>query len=444
MIERTNLSPSSPAAERLLSPRAAHGETRAPGLAERACRAALHRVLAGLRGARLTVRDAESTARFGSTAGIDDPAATVTVLDPSFYTACALRGVIGAGEAFMEGAWRTDDLVAVVRALARNREVLGGLDRGAMRLARPLFQAFALLHRNTRSGSRRNIAAHYDLGNDMFELFLDPTMTYSSAVFPHESADLEEAQREKYERLCTKLGLASVHRVLEVGTGWGGFAMHAASTRGCRVTTTTISVEQYRLAVERIAAAGLADRVEVLLCDYRDLVGTFDRIVSIEMIEAVGHEYMRDYFRVLSERLTPDGVCALQAIVNPDQVFEESKKSPDFIRRYIFPGGHLPSVWSMADAVKHATDLRLVHLEEMSPHYARTLAAWSDRFRANLGRLAELGYDQRFARMWEFYLAYCEGAFRERAVGVVQVVFEKPMARRDSLLGELAPVRQGA
>ncbi|MFN2377846.1 MAG: class I SAM-dependent methyltransferase, partial [Candidatus Binatia bacterium] len=317
------------------------------------------------------------------------------------------------------------------------------LDGGAARLTRPLLKAFAFLHRNTRFGSRRNIAAHYDLGNDMFELFLDPTMTYSSAVFSGRTATLEEAQREKYERLCRKLDIGPRHHVLEVGTGWGGFAIHAASTRGCRVTTTTISAEQHRLAVDRIARAGLSDRIEVLLCDYRDLTGTYDRVVSIEMIEAVGHEYMRDYFRVLSDRLAPDGACALQAIVNPDQAFEESKKSVEFIRRYIFPGGHLPSVWSMCDAVKNATDLRMVHLEDLSPHYARTLQLWNERFQANRGRILALGYTQRFARMWEFYLCYCEGGFLERSVGVVQVVFEKPMTRRESILGALDPVVRG-
>ncbi len=422
-------------------PRAARAYTdesalcRRPTWYERAGRSALHRVLAGLDRARLTLQDADGAASFGAVAAADDPVATITVLDPSFYTSLLLRGAVGAGESWVEGAWQADDLTAVVRAMARNQQALSGIDGGAARVALPVWKAFAALHRNTRTGSRRNIAAHYDLGNEMFAAFLDPTMTYSSAVFEEGCASLEDAQRAKYERLCRKLDLGPAHHVLEIGTGWGGFAIHAASTRGCRVTTTTISQEQHRLARERIAEAGLSDRVEVLLRDYRDLTGTYDRIVSIEMIEAVGHEYMGDYFRVLSERLAPDGACAVQAIVNREQAFEESKKSVDFIRRYIFPGGHLPTVGSMCEALGSATDLRLVHLEDLSVHYARTLEEWRRRFRANLERVRELGYPAEFERLWEFYLAYCEGGFLERSIGVVQVVYEKPMARRDLVVG---------
>jgi cyclopropane-fatty-acyl-phospholipid synthase len=398
-------------------------------------------VLTRLEGASLTLRDAEGSTRFGDDGDARGPHAIVTVHDPSFYRACGLRGAVGASEAYIEGAWTTDDLTATVRAMARNQAALARLDGGTARVALPLFRLFAALHRNHRRGSRANVSAHYDLGNDMFEAFLDPGMTYSSAIFEQPRATLEQAQEAKYDRLCRKLDLRGEDRVLEIGTGWGGFALHAARKYGCRVTTTTISREQYDVARARIADAGLTGRVEALLCDYRDLRGTFDKLVSIEMIEAVGHEYMRDYFRVISERLAPDGVCAMQAIVNPDQAFEASKTGVDFIRRYIFPGGHLPCVWSICDAVKNATDLRMTHLEDITPHYARTLELWRRNWKDGRERIRRLGYSERFLRMWEMYFAYCEGGFHERSIGVVQTVFEKPMARRDSLLGALAPAR---
>jgi cyclopropane-fatty-acyl-phospholipid synthase len=304
-------------------------------------------------------------------------------------------------------------------------------------------RAFAWRHRNTLRGSRRNIAAHYDLGNDLFENFLDPTLTYSSAVFVDADMTLEEAQRAKYERICRKLGLTAGDRVIEIGTGWGGFAIHAASKYGCKVTTATISREQFELASKRIEEAGLSDRVEIVLDDYRNLRGSYDKLVSIEMIEAVGHENMEGYFAACSGLLTDDGVAVIQAIVNPDQVHEESKHTVEFIKRYIFPGGSLPSVWSMCDAVKNATDLRMTHLEDITPHYAETLEFWRDEMFRNLERIRSFGYGEDFLRMWEFYLCYCEGAFRERYVGTVQTVFEKPHARRDSLLGAL-PAAQAA
>jgi cyclopropane-fatty-acyl-phospholipid synthase len=300
-----------------------------------------------------------------------------------------------------------------------------------------LLRLFAWRHRNTRGGSRANIAAHYDLGNDLFERFLDPSMTYSSAVFEDDDCDLASAQRAKYDRLCGKLALRPDDHVLEIGSGWGGFAIHAATHYGCRVTTTTISRQQFELARERVARAGVADRVEILMTDYRDLAGTYDKLVSIEMVEAVGHQYMEEFFRLCCERLRPDGLCAIQAIVHADQVFEESKRTVDFIKRYIFPGGSLPCVWSMCDAAKNATDFRLIHLEDIGEHYARTLAMWRQRFLENREAIRGLGYEERFLRMWEFYLAYCEGAFEERAIGAVQTLFARPEARRRPILGAL-------
>jgi cyclopropane-fatty-acyl-phospholipid synthase len=296
---------------------------------------------------------------------------------------------------------------------------------------------FHALRRNTKSGSQRNIAAHYDLGNEFFQLFLDPTLTYSSGIFETPKATMEEASIAKYERLCQKLRLGSEDHVLEIGTGWGGFALHAAGRHGCRVTTTTISRSQYQLACKRVEQAGLADRIEVLLEDYRDLSGSYDKLVSIEMIEAVGHEQLETFFDVCGERLKPDGVMVLQGITVPDKDFEAHVRSIDFIKRYIFPGGELVSVGAMNDAASRASGLRLTHLEDLTPHYAETLRRWRSRMFENLPRMRDLGLDDRFLRMWEFYLYYCEGGFEERSIGLVQAVFENPGARRAPVLGSL-------
>jgi cyclopropane-fatty-acyl-phospholipid synthase len=264
---------------------------------------------------------------------------------------------------------------------------------------------------NDRRGSRRNIESHYDLGDEFFALFLDESWTYSCAVFEAPGASLADAQRAKYDRVAHKLALAPADHVLEIGGGWGGFAVHAAQTRG------------------------LADRVRVLLEDYRDLRGHFDKLVSIEMIEAVGHRFLGDYFRAVGDRLSTTGLAVIQAITTPDQSYERSRRSVDFIKRYVFPGGQLPSHGAMLEAVRRETDLRLLHLEDLSDHYVRTLHAWRERFLASAQRVVELGYTERFRRMWDFYLAYCEGGFAERAVGVCQLVLEKRLGRRPPLAG---------
>ncbi len=334
----------------------------------------------------------------------------------------------------MEGHWSCDDLTTLVRILARNRDSTSAMERGIGRLGLPLMRLSHALRRNTRFGSARNIRAHYDLGNDFFELFLDPTLTYSCGVFESDDATLEEASIAKYDRFCQKLDLGPGDHVLEIGSGWGGFAIHAAGKYGCRVTTTTISHEQWRIARERVAAAGLADRVAVLECDYRELEGTYDKLVSIEMIEAVGDRYLDTFFRVCSERLRPDGMMGLQAITTPDQFYAAHVRSVDFIKRYIFPGGSLISVRRVADAIARVTDLRLFQLEDITPHYARTLHSWRERFIVNLDQVRALGYPEQFVRMWEFYLCYCEGGFLERVIGDVQMVLTKPMCRRDPIL----------
>jgi cyclopropane-fatty-acyl-phospholipid synthase len=276
--------------------------------------------------------------------------------------------------------------------------------------------------------------AHYDLGNDFYTLFLDETMTYSCAIFEQPESSLQEASEAKYDRICRKLQLAAGDRVVEIGTGWGGFAVHAARNYGVHVTTTTISDEQQQFAEQRIKAAGLEDRITLLKKDYRDLSGKFDKLVSIEMIEAVGHQYLPAFFRTCSRLLEDDGMMALQAITIGDQIFDRHKRSVDFIKRYIFPGSCIPSITAISTAIAKATDLRLVHLEDITLHYPRTLREWRRRFFANISRVEALGFSDTFVRMWEYYLCYCEGGFAERYIGDVQILFAKPLCRMDFLL----------
>jgi cyclopropane-fatty-acyl-phospholipid synthase len=401
------------------------------------------RVLSAFEGVtegQLAIEDGATRRVFGTPGR--GPDARVVVRDERFWRALALRGALGGAEAYRAGWWSSDDLVGVVRVLARNARAFGALERRAG-LARPALRLLHWLRDNHRRGSRRNVAAHYDLGNEFFATFLDPTLTYSSAIFEHPGATLEEAQRAKYERICRKLGLTERHHVLEIGTGWGGFAIHAAKTRGCRVTTTTISRAQLALAKERVAAAGLSDRVVLLDADYRDLTGTYDRLVSIEMIEAVGHRHLPRFFEVCSERLAPDGALALQAILVREQDWERSLRSVDFVKRYVFPGGQLVSLGAIAAALARGTDLHVTHYEDITPHYAETLRRWRERFLAARESHRALGLSEEFLRTWDYYLAYCDGAFRERANAAAQIVMEKPAARRGALLGALPPAAMG-
>jgi cyclopropane-fatty-acyl-phospholipid synthase len=376
----------------------------------------------------LTVVEGGARAVFGRPG--DPLSATLTIHDASAYRATLFGGSVGAGEAYMNGLWTCDDLVALARILARNLEALNAMDSGVTGFAsRATELLMAATRRNTRSGSQKNIAHHYDLSNDFFRLFLDESMMYSSAIFEREETTLADAQKAKLDRICQKLALGPDDHVLEIGTGWGALAIHAARAYGCRVTTTTISREQHRLATERVRAACLDDRITVLLRDYRDLEGQYDKLVSIEMIEAVGHEYLDDYFRVCSERLAPNGTMLLQAITIADQHHERHRTSIDFIKEYIFPGSCLPSMTSMVGSATRATDLRLFDLEDLTPHYARTLHVWRERFLANADGVRSLGFDEAFLRMWDYYLAYCEGGFAERYLGCVHALFAKPQAR---------------
>ncbi|HWP88560.1 MAG TPA: cyclopropane-fatty-acyl-phospholipid synthase family protein, partial [Burkholderiales bacterium] len=308
---------------------------------------------------------------------------------------------------------------------------------GIARLTALLHKALHWTARNTHTGSRRNIAAHYDLGNDFFRVFLDPTMMYSSAVFERADMTLEEASVAKLDRICRKLDLKPTDNVLEIGTGWGGFALHAAKLYGCRVTTTTLSRNQFQLARQRVDEANLSAQITVLLEDYRDLTGSYDKLVSIEMIEAVGHHFYDTYFGQCSDLLKPDGLMLLQAITIADQRYDAARRSVDFIQRHIFPGSCIPSVTVMSDAIARLTDMKLFHLEDIGPHYATTLERWRDNLFANIAEVHALGYPTEFIRMWEFYLCYCEGGFIERAIGVVQMLLVKPGARPHSITPSL-------
>jgi cyclopropane-fatty-acyl-phospholipid synthase len=404
------------------------------GVAQRAVR----QRLAAIERGSLVISDGLLMDRYGMASAQHPLNETVRVHDPRFYTEMAFGGSIGAGEAYMQGYWSTDDLTAVMRIILQNREVLDGMETGWARLTEPLRKALHWAARNTRSGSSRNIQAHYDLGNDFFKLFLDPTMMYSSAIFEREGMSLEAASIAKLDRICRKLDLRPGDRVIEIGTGWGGFALHAARHYGCHVTTTTISRSQQKLARERVTAAGLNDRITLLLQDYRDLTGQYDKLVSIEMIEAVGHQYYDTFFRKCSELLKPEGTMLLQAITIADQRYEAARRSVDFIQRYIFPGSCIPSVTAISNALTRATDLRLFHLEDIGPHYALTLRRWRENFNANLAGVRALAYPESFIRMWEFYLCYCEAGFMERVIGDVQMLLVKPGARPAPLLPAIA------
>jgi len=385
----------------------------------------------------LTLIDGEEKYVFGKMTEAFPVKAILCVHDPRFYILTAFGGSIGSGEAYMNGYWTVDALTSLARIFVRNREVLDGMEKGWAYLTAPLQKLYHRLRGNTKKGSRENIAAHYDLGNDFYALFLDPMMMYSCAIFEDGTNTLEEASLEKLERICKKLGLSPADHLLEIGTGWGGLAIHAAKRYGCRVTTTTISRKQYGFAREWIRKEGLENQITVLLEDYRDLKGQYDKLVSVEMIEAVGHAYYNTYFRSCSKLLKPDGEMLLQAIVISDRHYETAKRSVDFIQRYIFPGSCIPSIAAISSSVASETDMRLFHLEDITPHYATTLRLWRERFFANIDKVRALGYPESFIRMWEFYLGYCEGGFLERFIGDVQMIFAKPLSRKRPILPAL-------
>jgi cyclopropane-fatty-acyl-phospholipid synthase len=360
--------------------------------------------------------------------GAGAPAATVVIHDPRTWR-MLLRGSRGLAESYARGYWTSPDLTALIRLAAVNAAKLDRLRAKATPLLWPIQRLRALAGRSTRRRRRRDIAAHYDLGNTLFSRMLDPTMSYSCALFDRPGMSLEEAQLAKLERVCEKLDLRRGDRVLEIGTGWGAFAVHAALTRGCHVTTTTLSREQYEYACEQVRLAGVSDRVTVLMDDYRDLRGRYDKLVSIEMIEAVGWRHMGTFFAKCSDLLAPDGAMLLQAITIDDRAYDVEKASRSFMSTYIFPGGCLPSIEVMARSVARRTDMQAVHLEDLTTHYVQTLRRWRRNFVEAAGELAAMGYDRRFRRLWMLYLAYCEAGFAERRICDVQLVLAKPRRR---------------
>lgn len=402
----------------------------------RQCRKILHRTLSSITAGHVLIVDPLGQNQFGPS---HDTALRVVVRidDLRVYRQMMFGGTLAAAEAYLQGKWVCSDLTALLRIMAHNLQSLQSIERQSAFWLAPVRRFQQWRTRNSRDGSRKNIAAHYDLSNQFFGLMLDRTMMYSSGVFEHPNATLEEASIAKLERICRKLNLTPQSHVLEIGTGWGGFAEYAAKIYGCRVTTTTISQQQYEFSKQRIEQAGLTDRVTLLKQDYRDLTGQYDHLVSIEMIEAVGREYLDTYFQKCCQLLKPNGTMVLQAITIPDERVNRYARGVDFIQRYIFPGGFLPSYGLIASSLARTTDMRLVHAEDFGPHYARTLKEWRGNFIDNLPRIRALGMDDYFLRMWEYYLAYCEAGFAERQIGVSQLVMSRPTFRGDSILGQL-------
>ncbi|MEO8376353.1 MAG: cyclopropane-fatty-acyl-phospholipid synthase family protein [Candidatus Sumerlaeota bacterium] len=410
-----------------------------PSALERLARDGMLKRLSMMRDGEIHLVDPWGENRFGRPCQSFPTTVEFVVNSSRFYAMAAFEGSVGAGEAYIQGLWSCSDLVALFQMMVANRAVMESLETGIVAtIGMPILRAIHGLRRNTRKGSRRNIEAHYDLGNDFYRLFLDETMSYSCAIFERENSTLLDASMAKIRRLCDKLQLSKDDHLLEIGTGWGAFAITAAREYGCRVTTTTISREQYALAVERVREAGLQDRIEILFKDYRDLTGTYDKLVNIEMVEAVGHQFYGDFMAKCASLLKPTGAMAMQAITIRDQFFERAKKDVDFIKKFIFPGSCIPSMSALNDAAVKSSDFVLLSLEDLTPHYARTLRAWREAFMSNVSGAKALGFDDHFIRMWEYYLAYCEGGFLERNVATVQMVFARPGCRMECSLPPLA------
>jgi cyclopropane-fatty-acyl-phospholipid synthase len=376
----------------------------------------------------LTLPDGEKL-RFGESGSTLQ--ATVNIVRPEFFRKCLLYGDVGFGEAYVDGDWETDDITKVISWFLLNVEnapTISGNRRktwilNSLKFANRLGHLF---RDNTLRGSRRNIRAHYDLSNDFFSHILDTGMTYSSAYFSSSDLTLEQAQQEKYERLCRQLQLQPTDHVLEIGSGWGGFAIHAARTYGCRVTTVTVSEEQFQYAQERIRLEGLEDRIEIRFQDYRGITGSYDKIVSIEMLEAVGHRHMETFFAKCHEVLKKDGLLGLQVITSPDSRYDSLRKGVDWIQKHIFPGSLLPSIARINEAINRTGDMSLHDIKDMGLHYARTLHQWRGNFNLNFGKIRDLGFDERFARKWNYYFSYCEAAFAMRNISVIQMVYTRP------------------
>ena len=392
----------------------------------------LNRVTIG----HLTVEDDGEVYSFGEPKESAELIAHIQVLHPSAYRLVLFGGTIGSGEAYMLRTWQSSNLVDVVRLMVLNQNDLANMDSGWSWFSKRMASLYDSLRINTKHGSKKNIAAHYDLSNDFFSLFFDESMMYSSAIYTDKITTLAEASTHKLEHICRRLDLKPSDHLVEIGSGWGGMAIHAAKNFGCKVTTTTISSEQYEFAKERIERLGLSDRITLLKEDYRDLTGKYDKLVSIEMIEAVGHKFFDTFFAKCSSLLKDDGKMLIQAIMTPDQRYEREKNETDFIRTYIFPGGCLPSNMAIHDSVARVTDLQNIGLEDMTLSYAKTLHHWRKNFWDNIDRVKKLGFDEAFIHMWDFYLCFCEGGFQERVINTGQYLFAKPKCRSLPILGD--------
>lgn len=406
---------------------------------QKIARKVIYARLAQLQRGKLTIVEGGERYQFGSE---DAPAGEIVVSHPSFFQAVISGGSVGAAESYMRGEWDSPDLTSLMQVMSRNMQVTNAMETGLAAVMAPFLKMLHWTNKNTREGSRRNISQHYDLSNDFFAQFLDPTMMYSCAVWPHDQASLQAASEHKLERVCQKLALKPSDHLLEIGTGWGSMAIWAAKHYGCKVTTTTISKEQHRYAEERIKAEGLEDKITLLLDDYRDLEGTYDKLVSIEMIEAVGHHFLGTYLAKCSSLLKEDGMMLIQAITMPDNRYEQALREVDFIKRYIFPGSFIPSISAILNEAGKNTDLILSHLEDQGSHYARTLDCWAESFRQQQtqGEIAQK--PEWFRRMWNYYFAYCSGGFRERVIGCAQMLFSKQGNRQKPLLHPFDSVKQ--
>ncbi len=403
---------------------------------DKLCRSILFKKFVDLKHGLFTVEDRTEESpkifEFGDRSSSLKP--KIVVKKSSFYSRTLFGGSIGNGESYVDGDWETQDLTDLVRLFVLNRDLLNAIDSGVGSLLQPVQKVFHGLRSNTIEGSRENIRSHYDIGNDFFKLFLDETMMYSSGIFESKQSTLKEASELKIKTLCEKLELRPTDHLVEIGTGWGSLAIYAAETYGCQVTTTTISTEQYNYAVEKVKEAGLENKITILFEDYRKLTGVYDKLVSVEMIEAVGLDFLDTYFEKCSSLLKPNGIMVLQAINIRDQYYENAKKSVDFIQRHIFPGTGIPSVHAMMNAITKKTDLILVDQKDFAEDYAQTLMSWAKNLHQNQDQITKLGYPDYLYRLWQYYFSYCEGGFRERAIGLSQMILTKPLYRNRSLL----------
>ena len=395
-------------------------------LIDRYAKKLVMQIIKKIRYGTIYLHDGSETFIFGQD---DSIKVNLKVKSPKMYRKVLFSGSIGAGETYVDGLWEVDNLTDLVRIMVLNMEQLDRMERGFAWLFHPFRLATHIFRRNTRKGAKKNIVSHYDLGNEMYTSFLDDKMMYSSAIFPEETSSLEEASAHKLEVICRKLQLSPTDKVIEIGSGWGGFAIHAAKNYGCHVTTTTISKAQYQEARKRIEQEGLTEKITLLQKDYRDLTGKFDKLVSIEMIEAVGNNYLPDFFKKCGDLLKRNGIMLLQAITITDQKFKQYAQSVDFIQRHIFPGGCLLSNRRMLELISDKTDMVVRNLEDFGADYAKTLKLWRKRFSASFSSIQQHGYDERFKRLWEFYLCYCEGGFIEKSISVVQLTSTRPNYR---------------